>query len=144
MTYGSCQSRCESKVQKWLNPCSSASLASCTVRAAGGLVCSTAPKSMCVLCVFLRQAQERRRSLSLSKCRLDQVLRESALEVPAVALGAEVLVVVDDHLASREHGVDVPVDLESLVGGVVHVHVVRLADADRGVPVRVVDRKSVV
>ncbi len=28
MTYGSCQSRCESKVQTWLKPCASASFAS--------------------------------------------------------------------------------------------------------------------
>ena len=28
ITYGSCQSRCESKVHTWLNPCASASLAS--------------------------------------------------------------------------------------------------------------------
>ena len=46
MTYGSCQSRCESNVHTWLKPCASASLASCTVRAAGGLVCRTTPKSM--------------------------------------------------------------------------------------------------
>ena len=46
---------------------------------------------------------------------------------------------VDDDLAAREHGVDVAVDLEALPGGVVHVHVVGLAVADRGVAVRVVD-----
>ena len=49
------------------------------------------------------------------------------LRIAAVALGAEVLAAVDDDLAAREHGVDVPVDLEALPRGVVHVHVVGLA-----------------
>src|SRR5690606_8913901 len=70
---------------------------------------------------------------------LDQILAEAALDVLAVALRAEVLVAVDDDLAAREHGVDVPVDLEALPGGVVHVHVVGLVDTYGGVPVRVVD-----
>ena len=46
MTYGSCQSRCESNVHTWLKPYCSASLASWTVREAGGLVWSTTPKSI--------------------------------------------------------------------------------------------------
>src|SRR6478752_9045630 len=46
ITYGSSHSRCESKVHTWLNPWASASLASCTVRDAGGLVWRTTPKSM--------------------------------------------------------------------------------------------------
>ncbi len=47
--------------------------------------------------------------------------------------------VVDDDLAAAEDGVDVPVDLVALPRGVVHVHVVGLAQADRRVTVRVVD-----
>lgn len=64
---------------------------------------------------------------------------EPAAQVLAVALGAEVLVAVGDDLAAREHGVDVAVDLEPLPRGVIHVHVVRLLIADRGVAGRVVD-----
>ena len=107
MTYGSCHSRCESNVHTWLKPCASASFASCTVREAGGLVCRTTPKSMGLLTT--------------------EVLDRPRLRKLPVALGAEVLAAVDDDLAARQHRVDVAVDLEALPGGVVHVHVVRLA-----------------
>src|SRR5919107_1589579 len=45
MTYGSCQSRCESNVHTARKPRSSACRASSTTRAAGGVACSTTPKS---------------------------------------------------------------------------------------------------
>ena len=60
-----------------------------------------------------------------------QVLARPRLTYWPSPLRAEVLVVVDDDLAAGEHGVDVTVDLEALPGGVVHVHVVGLAHADR-------------
>src|SRR3954451_8002436 len=66
-----------------------------------------------------------------------EIAGEVAREVLAVALGADVAVVLDDHRASAQHGVDLAVDLEALPCRVVHVHVVLLVDADRGVPGRV-------
>src|SRR3984957_7086266 len=118
MTNGSCQSRCESKVQTLLNRYSSACRASSMTLAAGGSVCKTTPKSMS-----------------------DEVLREPALEEPAVTRMAKVASVIDDDLAARQHRVDVTVDLEALPGGVVHVHVVRLTrtEPDRRVAGRIVD-----
>src|SRR5688500_1926695 len=105
MTYGSCQSRCESNVQTYSNPYCSASLARCTVREAGGLVCSTAPNSM--WCCFLGIGDRACRDLDGCRaCRdtitagLDQVLRESALHESAITLGAEILVAVDHDLAA--------------------------------------------
>ena len=46
ITYGSCQSTCESNVQPWLNPSSSARTIRSTTADAGGSVCSTSPMSM--------------------------------------------------------------------------------------------------
>src|SRR5579875_3681213 len=116
MTYGSCQSRCESNVHTWVKPNSSACRANSTTRAAGGSVCRTTPKSIS-----------------------DQVLREPTLDELAVSGAADVPGLVLDDGAARQHHVDMPVDLEALPRRVVHVHVVRLSDADRGVPVGVVD-----
>src|SRR5690606_18027568 len=130
MTYGSCHSTWESKVHTWLNPYCSASLARWMVRLAGGLVWSTAPKSM----ISIRSATRSTGMVVGS----DQVLREAALEVAAVALRAEVLVVLHDDLAPRHDRVDLAVDLEALPRRVIHVHVVG-GGADAGVPVRVVD-----
>ncbi len=46
MTNGSCQRTWESKLHTWVKPFCSASLVSSTTRDAGGLVCSTVPKSI--------------------------------------------------------------------------------------------------
>ncbi len=46
ITYGSCQSTCESNVQPWLNPSSSARTSRSTTAEPGGSVCSTSPMSM--------------------------------------------------------------------------------------------------
>src|SRR5215203_1629917 len=70
-------------------------------------------------------------------CSSDEVLGQAARDVAAVALGAGEGVVLDDHPAAAQHRVDLAVDLEALPRRVVHVHVVLLAVADRGVPVRV-------
>src|SRR3990170_3681984 len=103
MTNGSCQSRCESNVQTWLNPWVSARRASSTVREAGGFVCRTTPKSTGLLS--------------------DQVLGQATLEEPAVARPPVVGAVLDEDGPAGQHGVDVAVDLEPLPRGVVHVHV---------------------
>src|SRR5690606_7436472 len=115
MTYGSCHNRCESKLQTVLKPYCSASFARCTVRDAGGFGCSTIPKSIATSS--------------------DQVLTQVATKKAAIALRPEVLPAIDDALASREHGVDMAIDLVPLPRRVVHVHVVGLAVADRGVAV---------
>src|SRR5690606_11454884 len=85
----------------------------------GGLVCSTAPKSI------------DRPS--------DQVLAQAALDELTVTLGADVAALVDDDLAAGDHGGDVAVDLEALPRRAVHDHVVDLPPADRRVAVGVVD-----
>src|SRR4051794_26525261 len=152
MTYGSCQSRCESKVQTWLNPCCSASRASATVRDAGGLVCRTAPNSISppspLAAGATRSARGKqsprggrfaRGEHGASWRASDEVLREAALDVAPVALGADVVAGVDDHLAPGEHGVDMAVDLEALPRAVIHVHVMGRVHPDGGVAVRVVD-----
>src|SRR3984885_3650054 len=118
MTYGSCQSRCESNVHTCRNPWCSARRARSTTRQAGGSVCSTTPNSM-------------RTS--------DQVLGKAAPDEPAVALGSDVAGLVLDDGAAGQNDVDVPVDLPSLPRRVVHVHVMGLADADRRMAVRAVD-----
>ena len=46
MTNGSCHSTCESHVQPWLKPASSACRIRSTTALAGGLFCSTTPKSI--------------------------------------------------------------------------------------------------
>src|SRR6185312_10694323 len=92
---------------------------SSTTRAAGGLHWSTTPKSMAPPS--------------------DEVLRQAAAHETAVAGTPQVGAVPDDHRAAGQHGVDLARDLETLPGAVVHVHVVRLADADARVPRRVVD-----
>src|SRR6188472_1946110 len=66
-----------------------------------------------------------------------EVAGQAALEVLAVALRADVGVVLDDHRAAAQHGVDLAVDLEALPRRVVHVHVVLLVDTDRRVPGRI-------
>ena len=47
-----------------------------------------------------------------------------------MTLDAVVLVLVDDDTAARDDRVDVAVDLEALPRRMVHVHVVRLVQAD--------------
>src|SRR3954470_18371183 len=101
MTYGSCQSRCESKVHTWLNPCCSASRASATVRDAGGLVCRTAPNSISRSPSRADSAFPGRPGgpecpngpgMDKSARRAsDEVLREAALDVAPVALGADII-----------------------------------------------------
>ena len=69
----------------------------------------------------------------------DEVLREAALEVATVTLLTDVLrVVLDDHLAATDDGVDLAVDDHAFVGRVVHVHVMGVVDADLRFRVRVV------
>src|SRR3954453_2984329 len=117
-TYGSCHSRCESNVQTCVNPRISAWRANSTIRHAGGSFCRTTPNST--------EAS-------------DQVLGKAALHELAVALRADVAALVLHDGAARQHDIHVPVDLVALPGRVVHVHVVRLAESDRRVTVRVVD-----
>src|SRR3977135_1814119 len=107
MTNGSCQSRCESNVQTWLKPASSALRARSTTADAGGSHWNTTPKST-------------------GFSHLDQVRREPAPQVPSVPLAAVVVAVSNDDVASRDHRVHVAGDLETLVRRIVHVHVVRL------------------
>src|SRR4051812_43762293 len=133
MTNGSCQSRCESKVQTWLKPCVSAWRASSTTRDEGGFVCSTTPTSM-NHAPSLTVISHGRAYRGLA-----EVLGETAFDVGTMAGPAVEGAVVNHHAAAREHGVDVAVDLETLPGRVIHVHVMGLAHADAGVAVRVVD-----
>src|SRR5512134_3494048 len=108
-----------SNVHTWLKPNVSALVARSTTRALGGGVCNTTPMSMLV------------------PFRLHEVLRQLSLDEAAVSRSADVGVVLDHDRAAREHGVDLAVDHEPLVRGVVHVHVVLVVDADRGAAVRI-------
>src|SRR4051794_25485555 len=71
----------------------------------------------------------------------DEVLRQVALQEPAVGLRPHVARPVHEDRAAGHHPVDVAVDLEALPGGVVHVHVVALPEADGGVALGVVDHQ---
>src|SRR3954452_18212666 len=68
-----------------------------------------------------------------------EVLRESAPDEAAVTSAPVERTTLDNDRPPGEHGVHVAVDLVALPCGVVHVHVVRLLDADAGVAGRVVD-----
>src|SRR5690349_1832439 len=111
MTYGSSHSRCESNVHTYEKPASSACLARSTTRHAGGLHCSTTPKSTAALS--------------------GQVRGQAAADEPAVPCPPGELAVGENDRPAREHGVDPAGDVEALVRRVVHVHVVRVHADDR-------------
>src|SRR5580704_17690749 len=117
MTNGSCHSTCESQVQPWEKPASSARCIIAITPLAGGLVCSTTPKSM------IPPKKKDLYTERVGSC-LQQVLIQSAGEERAVARMALVCAVVDDHAAAGQGGHHPAGDLHTLVGGVVHVHVV--------------------
>src|SRR6185437_13306700 len=112
MTNGSCQSTVESKVQPWVNPRPSASFIRAITVWAGGSVCKTRPKSM------IAPYDPAGSSGSA------QVLAGLPVQELAVARPALILPGVDDDVAPRQHRVHPPGDLHTLVGRVVHVHVV--------------------
>ena len=126
MTYGSCQSRCESNVHTWLE----------AVRLGQLGELDGAPGRRIGLQHYSEIHAE---ALRRRPSRLRYWLRPRLRNLPS-PLAPRYSAVVDDDLCREDmHRVDVAVDLEALPRGVVHVHVVGLARPDRGVAVRVVD-----
>src|ERR1039457_1795601 len=98
MTNGSCHSTCESKVQPYRKPWSSAArILSITVRA-GGSVCRTTPKSMLIPRL------------------LAQVVAQLPRQEASMAGDAAVHSVVDQILPPGQHGGHLASDREALVG----------------------------
>src|ERR1017187_1620861 len=112
MTKGSCHKTVESKVQKWVKPAASARWASSITFLAGALVCATSPNSISASTSLVASRESSQASV------------EATLQEPAGAGLADVLVVLDDDRAPREHRRRPTLNLHALVGGVVHVHVV--------------------
>lgn len=56
-----------------------------------------------------------------------------------MTLHSFVFVVLDNHLAAREHGVDMAINDKTLPSRMVHVHVVGLVEPNLGAPNRVVN-----
>src|SRR6185312_11790293 len=105
MTYGSSQSRCESNVHTARKPRCSACLASSITRAAGGVACSTTPKS------------------TVDPPLLVQQVGQPAPDEPAVAGPPPERAAGQDDRPAGEDRVHRAIDLETLPGRVVHVHV---------------------
>src|SRR5580704_648472 len=106
MTNGSCHSTCESQVQPWEKPASSARCIIAITPLAGGLVCSTTPKSM---------IPPRKTGTERSGSQLEQVLIQPAGEERSVARIALVSAVVDHHVAAAQGGLHPAGDLQALI-----------------------------
>src|SRR5215467_2830163 len=130
MTNGSCQSTCESNVQPYRKPRSSASRIRSTTSLAGGSGCSTSPKSTMPPLGPLRPMS-------------GQVLARAARQETAVTKLAAVLTRLHQHSPAGQHRVHPAGDVHALVGRVVDIHVMtarrqllgrrRVVDHDVGV-----------
>src|SRR5580700_8890456 len=95
MTYGSCHSTCESQVQPWEKPASSARCIIAITPLAGGLVCSTTPKSM---------ISPRKTGTERGGSQLQQILIQPAGQERSVAGLALVSAGVDHRAAAGQGG----------------------------------------